>query len=535
MPLNNQRVLNLFYFFFTLLISPSSVRPTAEALPFFNPLTIASTSSTLQQSNTFLQASNSNSNTNSNTNSNKNTNTNNKDITMASNNSEEKYLTPITPQQVQLEIKDPVDPQALTQAKAIIEELKSGTATANGSINPAALLTVAKRLGDIPKDGTSYLVHKDQCKLAYENLDAQEKKSLDNIYARVKAFADAQRLSVNDMEIDIPGGKAGHTVSPCRAAGCYAPGGRYPLPSSVIMTAVTARAAGCETVVLASPHPAQITLAAAYIAGSDLFLCIGGAQAIATMAYGIDSPSDNGPIIPRCDVIVGPGNKWVTAAKSIVQGYCGIDMLAGPSEVLVIADSSANAEVVAADLIAQAEHDVVARAILLSDDQAMIDAIEKQVGDQLASLPEPNRSTATQAFKLSFAVLCKDVDECIKISDDIAPEHLEIQTKDAMEVGKKCANYGGLFVGEHAAEVLGDYGAGPNHTLPTGGTGRYTGGLSVFNFLRIRTWMRIDDQKASQDMVDDSIVMARLEGLEGHARASEARSITKVPAYKKSK
>ena len=319
------------------------------------------------------------------------------------------------------------------------------------------------------------------------------------------------------------------------AAGCYAPGGRYPLPSSVIMTAVTARAAGCGHVVLASPRPAPITLAAAYIAGADLFLCVGGAQAIATMAYGIDNETDHGPSVPKCDVIVGPGNKWVTAAKSIVQGYCGIDMLAGPSEVLVIADKTANAEVVAADLIAQAEHDVVARAILLCNDQEMIDQIEDNVAKQLDCLPEPNKSTASEAFKLSFAVLCKDVDECVKISDDIAPEHLEIQTENAIEVGNKCANYGGLFVGEHAAEVLGDYGAGPNHTLPTGGTGRYTGGLSVFNFLRIRTWMRIDDQKASQGMVDDSITMARLEGLEGHARASEARSLTKEPAYKKTR
>lgn len=451
---------------------------------------------------------------------------------------EEKYLTLITPDQVKLEIKDPVDPTALSQAKAIISELRSTSGDENeiaSSVLPSNLIKVAQRLGDIPKDSTKFIVSKEACKTAYENLDEIERKSLDNIYGRVKAFAEAQRKSVVDMEIDIPGGKAGHTVSPCRAAGCYAPGGRYPLPSSVIMTAVTARAAGCEIVVLSSPHPAPITLAAAYIAGADLFLCIGGAQAIATMAYGIDESTEHGPIIPKCDVIVGPGNKWVTAAKSIVQGFCGIDMLAGPSEVLVICDKTANAEVVAADLIAQAEHDVVARAILLSDDQGIIDEIEAQVGKQLDCLIEPNKSTATEAFNLSFAVLCKDIEECITISDDIAPEHLEIQTKDAIEVGKKCANYGGLFIGEHAAEVLGDYGAGPNHTLPTGGTGRYTGGLSVFNFLRIRTWMRIDDQKASQNMVDDSIVMARLEGLEGHARASEARSLTKEPAYKKTK
>jgi phosphoribosyl-ATP pyrophosphohydrolase/phosphoribosyl-AMP cyclohydrolase/histidinol dehydrogenase len=292
------------------------------------------------------------------------------------------------------------------------------------------------------------------------------------------------------------------------------------------MTAVTARAAGCQTVILASPKPAPITLAAAHVSGVDAFLAVGGAQAIAAMAYGIDGD------VPACDVICGPGNKWVTAAKSIVNGHCGIDMLAGPSEVLVICDDTANPEVVAADLIAQAEHDVVARAILLSTDSNMIEQVDAAVAEQIASLPEPNKSTACEALKQSFAVKCDSIEQCIAISDDIAPEHLEIQTKDSSSVAKTCANYGGLFVGEHAAEVLGDYGAGPNHTLPTGGTGRYTGGLSVFNFLRIRTWMRVDQPEKSQSMVDDSIVMARLEGLEGHARAAETRSLTKTPKFK---
>jgi histidinol dehydrogenase len=307
------------------------------------------------------------------------------------------------------------------------------------------------------------------------------------------------------------------------AAGCYAPGGRYPLPSSVIMTAVTARAAGCQTVVLASPRPAPITMAAAHLSNVDLFLCVGGAQAIATMAYGV---TDHETVkVPRCDVICGPGNKWVTAAKSIVNGKCGIDMLAGPSEVLVICDDTANAAIVAADLIAQAEHDVVARAILLCTSPELIDQIDDQVAVQIAALPEPNQSTAREALTQSFAVHCDSLEQCIALSDNLAPEHLEIQTRNSAEVAKLCKNYGGLFVGEHAAEVLGDYGAGPNHTLPTGGTSRYTGGLSVFNFLRIRTWMRVDNAAASQGMVQDSIVMARLEGLEGHARAAEARKL----------
>jgi len=322
------------------------------------------------------------------------------------------------------------------------------------------------------------------------------------------------------------------------AAGCYAPGGRYPLPSSVLMTVVTARAAGCPHVVLASPRPAPITLAAAHVAGADLVLCVGGAQAVGAMAYGVPPHKLNGeevPAVPPCDVIVGPGNKWVTAAKSIVNGYCGIDMLAGPSEVLVICDGTADAEVVAADLIAQAEHDVVARAILVTDDAGIVGRVNGHVSSQVDSLPEPNRSTAKEALKQSFSVVCGSMDECVAISDKLAPEHLEVQTANSQEVADMCSNYGGLFVGTNCAEVLGDYGAGPNHTLPTGGTGRYTGGLSVFNFLRIRTWMRIDDGEACQDMVDDSIRMARLEGLEGHARAAECRSKTSTPAYKREK
>ncbi|KAL7469501.1 hypothetical protein ACHAXS_013375 [Conticribra weissflogii] len=440
-------------------------------------------------------------------------------------------LTRRTPDEVTLEIKDPVDPTALLQAKSILSELRPSDSPA---VCPSALLAVAHRLGDLPEDDDEYVVSPEKCKEAFDGLTEEDRRSLLNVYGRVKAFAEAQRKSVVDVEVDIPGGKAGHSVSPCRAAGCYAPGGRYPLPSSVLMTVVTARSAGCAHVVLASPRPAPITLAAAHVAGADIVLCIGGAQAIACMAYGIDGTPNNNdrPTVPACDVIVGPGNKWVTAAKSLVNGHCGIDMLAGPSEVLVIADKTADAEIVAADLIAQAEHDVVARAILVSDDADVIDRVDREVERQVDRLPEPNRSTAAEALKQSFSVLCGDMDECIAVSDKLAPEHLEIQTADAEGVGKRCANYGGLFVGTHAAEVLGDYGAGPNHTLPTGGTGRYTGGLSVFHFLRIRTWMRIDDKEQAQDMVEDSVRMARLEGLEGHARAAEKRSLRVEPAYK---
>lgn len=433
-------------------------------------------------------------------------------------------LTRLSPSEVQMEIKDPVDPIALEQAKAILEELlPQGTTT----VSADRLLAVAQRLWDVPKDATvdALIITKEACQKAFDDLSDQERTTLVNLHSRIQAFAQMQRRSVVDMEMDIPGGKAGHTVSPCAAAGCYAPGGRYPLPSSVLMTAVTARAAGVSTVVLASPRPQPITLAAAHVSGVDVFLAVGGAQAVAAMAYGVEGVTTTSSTTPACDVICGPGNQWVTAAKSIVSGRCGIDMLAGPSEVLVICDDTASPSVVAADLIAQAEHDVVARAILLSTSEERLQQVDVEVAKQVDALPEPNRSTAKAALQQSFAVHCETLDQCVEISNAIAPEHLEIQTQDSQAIADQCQNYGGLFIGAHAAEVLGDYGAGPNHTLPTGGTGKYTGGLSVFCFLRIRTWMRIDQVASAeaQAMVDDSIVMARLEGLEGHARAAEAR------------
>lgn len=258
-----------------------------------------------------------------------------------------------------------------------------------------------------------------------------------------------------------------------------------------------------------------------------MLLCVGGAHAIAAMAYGL------GPTLEPVDLICGPGNKWVTAAKSIVSGFCGIDMLAGPSEVLVIADGGADPQVVASDLLAQAEHDVEARPILVTPDAAFIAAVNRELQAQLATLT--TNSVAIPAVEKGFAVLVADLDEAVRVSDRIAPEHLEIQTADAQAIGMQCSNYGGLFIGAHAAEVLGDYGAGPNHVLPTAGTGKYTGGLSVHTFLRQRTWMRIDDLAAAQQQIEDSVELARLEGLEGHARAAERRLLANVPAKKQRK
>lgn len=416
-------------------------------------------------------------------------------------------LRVVSPDEVQSLQLDPVDPVARDQAAAIIAEVRQKGA--------AGLVEVAHRLRDIESLNAQIYYTREDLRKAFDTLDAATQQVLHNTADRIRAFAVQQRSSIVDMTTTIPGGRAGHTIAPVDTAGCYAPGGRYPLPSSVLMTAITARAAGVKTVYVASPRPAVATLAAAYVADADGLLAVGGAQAIAAMAYGI-AP------LASCDVIVGPGNKWVTAAKSLVSGICAIDMLAGPSEVLVIADATSDADVIAADLLAQAEHDTEARPILVSTSAAKITEVNECLTRRLATLP--TAETAREAVAKGFAVLCDDdLERAIAISDLIGPEHLEVHTVDAEAVSKRCNHYGAVFIGKGSAEVLGDYGAGPNHVLPTCGTARYTGGLSVFTFLRIRTWMQLDNMAEAQALVKDCVALARVEGLEGHARSAECR------------
>jgi len=436
---------------------------------------------------------------------------------MSSETSEEMALPTlklVTPEDVSGMVFDPVDGVAREQAAAILKEVKDK--------GLPGLVEVAVRLRDIASSDAKLFYDKSDLAAAYEALDAEAQGVLQRTAARIKTFALAQRAALTDTTVDIPGGQAGHFVAPVAVAGCYAPGGRYPLPSSVLMTAVTARAAGVQTVWVASPRPAPATLAAAHVAEADGLLVVGGAQAIGALAYGV------GPI-PPCDVIVGPGNKWVTAAKSIISGVCGIDMLAGPSEVLVIADSTCNPSTVAADLLAQAEHDTEARPILVCTDIAIANDVNKCLQDRLKDLS--TRDTAIEAVKKGFACVCPDIATAIRVSDVVGPEHLEVHTEDPMGVSKQCSSYGAVFVGGVSAEVLGDYGAGPNHVLPTSGTARYTGGLSVFTFMRIRTWMHITqgDQEDCQGMIRDCVKLARIEGLEGHAQAAECR-LTQPPA-----
>lgn len=417
----------------------------------------------------------------------------------------ERLLKVLSASEVPVLRRDPVDSGTLAEAAKIVEDVRD-----RGEV---AVIEHAVALGDL-EPGQSLYVSRAELEQALEQLDEHSRGVLERTAGRIKSFALAQRASVQCMEMPILGGVAGHDVAPVERAGCYAPGGRFPLPSSVLMTAVTARAAGVQTVWVASPRPTIETLAAAAISGADGLLRVGGAQAIAALAYGC------GPILPS-DAVVGPGNRWVTAAKQLVSGRVRIDMLAGPSELVVLADAFADPGTIAIDLLAQAEHDPDALPVLVATSLDLIDAVELELTKQLAELP--TFETASVALKNGYAVLVADLAEGVAICNQLAPEHLEVLVENPSDVVSQLEHYGGLFIGEGTAEVFGDYGAGPNHTLPTGGTARSAGGLSVFDFLRIRTWMRIDDSAAADGLAGDAADLGRMEGLAAHALSAERR------------
>jgi len=284
--------------------------------------------------------------------------------------------------------RDPVDPSARAIAEPIVEAVR-----ANGE---AALRQYAEKFGELAP-GAQIVFSRVELRASYDSISEEERSCLDRTAERIRAFAEAQKSALVPVTVAIPGGQAGHTVAAVEAAGCYAPGGRYPLPSTVLMTAITARVAGCKRIVVASPRPTAITLAAAYIAEADFFLPVGGAHAIAALAYGA------GPKIEACDAVVGPGNAFVTAAKSLVAGRVAIDMLAGPSECLVLADDEADASVVAKDLLAQAEHDPSALPALICLSEKFADAVDAELVSQLAVLP--TREIASVSCQNGYAAV----------------------------------------------------------------------------------------------------------------------------------
>ncbi|MEZ5162627.1 MAG: histidinol dehydrogenase [Fimbriimonadaceae bacterium] len=400
----------------------------------------------------------------------------------------------------------------LEQARHIIEDIRAG--------GEKAAVTYAQKfdqLGD-----RQLLVTKEERRQALDQLKPSDRQVLETTAGRIRTFAEAHRAALQDFEITEPlsGARMGVRHQPVDCAGCYAPGGRYPLVSSIFMTVIPAKVAGVKEVVLATPNATPLMLVAAEIAGADAVLRIGGAQAIASLAFGI---SGNSP----ANVIVGPGNQWVTAAKQIISEEKGIDMLAGPSELLIIADDSAPPDLIAADLLAQAEHDVEAIPLVICTSQALAEKVQAELDAQLEALPEPNRSTARSALENGGVLIAESLDDAVRLANDIAPEHLEIMTENPEAVASRCRNFGGLFIGSHAAEVFGDYGIGPNHTLPTSGVAKFSAGLSVAHFLRAQTYIACN-QHVGNEIVDQTVKLARMEGLEGHAQAALRRRSTQL-------
>jgi histidinol dehydrogenase len=353
-----------------------------------------------------------------------------------------------------------------------------------------------------------------EIKKAVENVD---KKTIDTIkfaIKNVKEFAKAQFNSVKEIEVNVNGNTLGQKIVPLDSVGCYIPGGNYPLPSSAVMTIVPAKVAGVKRVIAMSPKIKDVTIAAAHLAGADEIYRIGGVQAIAAMAYGTET-------IKKVNKIVGPGNKFVTSAKKQVFGECGIDFLAGPSEVLIVADNSANPDFIAADMLAQCEHDKDARAFLICFSKEFAQKVDKKAKEYLKKLP--TKEIAQISYDKSVAVVVNSIDEAIELSNNKAPEHLELCLDGAQDI-MKFTNYGSLFIGNYSAEVFGDYVSGTNHTLPTNQVAKYSGGLSVFDYFKIQTY-QIINEKSVKETAQKASALAEKEGLFAHKLAADVRII----------
>ncbi|HCR1987600.1 TPA: histidinol dehydrogenase [Enterobacter hormaechei subsp. steigerwaltii] len=351
---------------------------------------------------------------------------------------------------------------------------------------------------------------------ALEGMDAQTRRDSEFAINQVRRFAQAQLATMLPLEVEtLPGVHLGHRIIPVQTVGCYVPGGRYPILSAPVMSIVPATVAGCEQIIACLPpgaHPAMI--AVCHLAGAHRIFKVGGAQAIAAMAWGTES-------IPSVDKIVGPGNAFVNEAKRQVFGRVGIDALAGPSEIFTIADDSADPRILAADMLAQAEHDIHTRVGLATTSRDIAERTLAEVERQLASLP--TAATAGEAWRRQGEiVLCEDEAQLIAFADHMATEHLQVHTRDPHATAAKIRNYGSLFIGQNASVVFSDKCCGTNHTLPTMAAARYTGGLWVGAYVKICTHQWIDEQGIPA-IAEPAIRQSLTEGMQGHRRAAEIR------------
>jgi len=356
------------------------------------------------------------------------------------------------------------------------------------------------------------------CDLVPEKLKDDIRFAHDN----VRRFAEQQKKTIADFEYEIvPGLVAGQRAIPVNAAGCYIPGGRYSHIASAVMTVTTAKVAGCESIIACSPPRPSVGIApaiifAARICGADKIMAMGGVQGVASMTFGLFG-------LPRANIIVGPGNQFVAEAKRILFGRVGIDMIAGPTDSLILADATADPLIVATDLVSQAEHGYNSPVWLVTDDQPLAEKVMELVPALIDDLPETNRDNAAAAWRdYAEVILCEDREEMAATSDEYAPEHLTVQAEDLDWWLGRLTCYGSLFLGEETTVSYGDKASGTNHVLPTSGAARYTGGLSVHKYMKIVTWQKSTRDGAKQ-IAEATARISRLEGMEGHARAADVR------------
>ena len=418
---------------------------------------------------------------------------------------------------------------AITYLKKASKTPETETATAQavvkdmlaeiGARGEAAVRAYAKKLDQWDGD---IVLSRAEIEARAAEVPADVRRDIDFAIRQVSAFAHAQRESLREFSVGLHAGvTAGQRVLPVNVAGCYAPAGRYAHIASAYMGVATAKAAGVRTIIACSGpfrggpmHP--YLLYAFNRAGADVIMTLGGVQAIATMAEGLFTGKP-------ADVIVGPGNKFVAEAKRALFGKVGIDVFAGPSEVAVIADDSADAEIVASDLVGQAEHGHESPAWLFTTCRPLADAVMQRVPEMIAQLPPTARDAAACAWRdYGEVMLCDTREEMAALSDRYASEHLEVHTRDLDWWLENLTCYGSLFVGEETTVAYGDKASGPNHVLPTKGAARYSGGLSVHKFMKTLTWQRMT-REAARDIGEVTARISRLEGMEAHARTADDR------------
>ncbi|WP_108838584.1 histidinol dehydrogenase [Tateyamaria sp. Alg231-49] len=356
------------------------------------------------------------------------------------------------------------------------------------------------------------------CALVPEKLKSDIRFAHDN----VRRFAELQKGTTTDVEMEIsPGFVAGQKVIPVDAAGCYVPGGRYSHIASAIMTVTTASVAGCRSITACSPPRPGVGVApaivyAAHICGAHNILAMGGVQGVASMTFGLFG-------LPKANILVGPGNQFVAEAKRILFGRVGIDMIAGPTDSLILADKDADAHIVATDLVSQAEHGYNSPVWLVTDSRDLAVRVMDLVPGLIDDLPELNRENAFAAWRdYAEVIVCEDREDMAACSDEYAPEHLTVQADDLDWWLERLTCYGSLFLGEETTVSYGDKATGTNHVLPTSGAASYTGGLSVHKYMKIVTWQRAT-RDGSRPVAEATARISRLEGMEGHARAADVR------------